>query len=156
MGTNYYLRRKDKSDYILPVNPTLILKALVDGRKRGLELVTDKCTETTKELHIGKKSYGWCFNLCIYPFYDIYDLEDWKKRFYSGEEEIYDEYGSLIAPEEMLEIISPKIPQKGLRHGKGGVLDLRKQSCFKGFLPILSLFLPGGKTYDLNLDWRFS
>ena len=155
MGTNYYLRRKDKSDYILPVNPTLILKALVEGRKQGLNLAMDKCTETTKELHIGKKSCGWCFNLCIYPFYDIYDLEDWKKRFRSGEEEIYDEYDRLITLEEMLEIIVPKTSQKS-KHHKSEVLDLRKQECFKGSLPILSLTLSGGKTYDLNLGWSFS
>jgi hypothetical protein len=155
MGTNYYLRRKDRSDYVLPVDPTLILKALVEGRKQGLNLATDECTETTKELHIGKKSGGWCFSLCIYPFYDIYDLEDWKKRFNSGEEEIYDECDRLITPEEMLEIIAPKTSQKSLHH-KSEFIDLRKQERFKGFLPILSLTLPGGKTYDLSLDWSFS
>jgi hypothetical protein len=55
----------------------------------------------------------------------------------------------------MLEAIAPKTHTKSLHH-KSETVDLRKQECFKGFLPILSLILPEGETYDLNLDWSFS
>ena len=78
MGTNYYLHEK-------PDCPN--------------------CGRNEKPLHIGKSSMGWCFSLHIIPEEDIMTLDDWLMRFGKAGAVIKDEYGQIIKPEEMWDII---------------------------------------------------
>lgn len=55
------------------------------------------------KLHIGKSSYGWNFNLCIYPDLGINNLNDWKKMFETHD--IYNEEDEKITAEEMIDRI---------------------------------------------------
>ena len=89
MGCNYYLERKDGECWVLPDKDVgiKVQRLLVSAKKYGHEtqtLYVDYLTKTTKRLHIGKSSYGWHFNLCIYPFMNIYSLDDWKALFNSN------------------------------------------------------------------------
>ena len=85
MGTNYYLHYK--------ICPTC-------GRY--------------DELHIGKSSVGWCFSLHIYPEKDITTFDDWERvfcgRFWKlgSNVEIWDEYGTFITPDKMIDIITKR------------------------------------------------
>lgn len=79
MGTNYYL----------------------EGYKPR-QLASEPCEQ---RLHIGKSSYGWCFALHVIPEQGILDLSDWEVLFQSPDYSIHDEYGSLLQPYEMMEVI---------------------------------------------------
>lgn len=63
--------------------------------------------ETSEAKHIGKSSGGWCFALHVYPEEGISNLEDWRKALgYGGIGTIYDEYGSPITFNELMNIIT--------------------------------------------------
>ena len=115
MGINYYLEKKDKSGWMLPISrfgeyaERLVYKQ-VNGDKPVHELTfnLDKCTTFEEGLHIGKASFGWHFNLCIYPFMGIYNLSDWEEMFSSDNYIIKDETGKEFSKKEMLSIITER------------------------------------------------
>lgn len=78
MGTNYYLHQN----------------------------TCDHCGRSDERLHIGKSSSGWCFSLCVHPWERINDLPEWVERWKTGI--IKNEYGDIITPEAMLEIITER------------------------------------------------
>ncbi len=70
------------------------------------ENVCPHCHRSERERHIGKSSAGWCFSLHIYPQDGIKTLEDWKPRFVIPDAVIRDEYGRVVTPQDMADIIS--------------------------------------------------
>lgn len=85
MGTNYYL-------------------------KLGHEERCPTCgaSKAPEQLHIGKSSMGWVFSLHIIPELGIHDLADWARRWSQIGWIIEDEYGRVVAPEEMMKIIAER------------------------------------------------
>ena len=61
--------------------------------------------DESTELHIGKSSSGWVFNLRVYPETGVRDLYDWIQIFLDDNSTIRDEYGDLITTEKMLKVI---------------------------------------------------
>jgi hypothetical protein len=55
-----------------------------------------------KALHIGKKSWGWCFGLHIYPGL-VDNYAEWLELFHYGA--IKNEYGDTVTKSSMIEII---------------------------------------------------
>ena len=80
MGTNYYLKFKP----------------------------CPHCGLTKPEMHIGKSSGGWHFALHVEPEQGIKDLDDWRKLFSAPAAVIRDEYGKLVAIDEMIAIITDR------------------------------------------------
>ena len=78
MGTNYYLH----------VNPCRC------------------CKRPERILHIGKSSYGWHFQLRVYPNENINDLSDWKPLF--DKWPIFDEYNHPVSGTYMLSLITDR------------------------------------------------
>lgn len=112
MGCNYYLYKKDSTPWILPINRLgqyierdIYKMGTGELSKDACILDFDKCTVEQDGLHIGKASFGWHFNLCIYPFMRIYNLEDWKKLFNDDQYYIMDEYEEPVTPADMLRVI---------------------------------------------------
>ena len=108
MGCNYYLFKKDKTQWVIPKNNVgeQIEKLLVHCQNESeITLDTTKCLERVDGLHIGKSSLGWHFNLCIYPVLDIYNLEDWITYFNDVAYEIRDEEDRVIKADNMLKCI---------------------------------------------------
>lgn len=68
------------------------------------------CGHETKNLHIGKSSWGWNFSLRVHPYEGIYDLPDWEAKWNSAGA-IFDEYGELVTAEEMRKIILDRPPE---------------------------------------------
>lgn len=114
MGMNYYLKKNDGSKWIVPTSnfSNLINLLVVRMKNEGnasVELDIDKCVEELEELHIGKSSFGWHFNLCIYPCLDIYSLNDWKKLFNdTSSYTIYDEENEIVSADEMISKITER------------------------------------------------
>lgn len=77
MGTNYYL----------------------------LEDPCEHCGRTDTKLHIGKSSIGWTFGLHVDPVEGLNSLDDWKQRWNRPNARIVDEYGDILTPEDMLDLI---------------------------------------------------
>lgn len=77
MGTNYYLTGRNNCEH---------------------------CGRSDEPIHIGKCSAGWVFLLHVIPNDGINDLEDWIPKWLDGV--IKDEYGYVIRPEVMLNIIT--------------------------------------------------
>lgn len=111
MGMNYYLKKKDGSDFILPscgigrIFESSIVKHYGDN---ALEVNVKATTTVTNELHIGKSSFGWHFLLCIYPTLNILNLDDWIKLFNDENYEIIDEEHRTISSEDMLKTINER------------------------------------------------
>ena len=63
------------------------------------------CGAKNAPLHIGKSSGGWCFGLHVIPEEGICDLDDWEAVWEKENGTIENEYGEIIEPEEMLQII---------------------------------------------------
>lgn len=115
MGTNYYLRIKKKYD---PKDEPYAeySEPLVDELDNGFvwnRHFYPNMDELNKdyylELHIGKSSCGWHFDLCIYPDLgelSINNLHDWEILFTNKKNVIIDEYGEVISKEEMLDTIT--------------------------------------------------
>ena len=82
MGTNYYLKTTDKTETCPHCNQPMPSK-----------------------LHIGKSSAGWCFSLHIIPEKGINNLEDWKNLWDKPNHYINNEYGEIISPRDMQDII---------------------------------------------------
>lgn len=175
MGTNYYLRKKNKEKWIVPIgNASIYLSRdlCVERAKKESKVIVNLhvITQEEKELHIGKSSCGWCFDLAIYPTYNIYLLDDWKRFFFNSCFEIYDEDNRKIKPEEMMDIITKRgDPSKGFEFDKDGnpmhfclrlntpkIDDLRTRFPGYKFLPILNMVSWGEGPYEYNEDWDFS
>lgn len=101
MGTNFYLLEKPACDHC----------------GRG----------ATEGLHIGKSSGGWCFSLHVYPpdgreTYKLSDYglgvasimspKDWEPLF--KKYGVIDEYGRQVEPDEMMSIITDRLPTYGV------------------------------------------
>jgi len=64
------------------------------------------CKQPTAEnKHIGKSSAGWVFALHVYPEEGINDLPDWKEKWSADGATITDEYGKIITPAEMFDVV---------------------------------------------------
>ncbi len=70
--------------------------------------VCESCGRGDEPLHIGKSSCGWHFALHVIPEENIKDLEDWSKRWCEDDVVIRNEYGDVIEPIDMLDIISQR------------------------------------------------
>lgn len=68
------------------------------------------CGRGDEPLHIGKSSGGWCFALHVYPDEEvgIKNLDDWRAKWSAPNCRIKDEYGQVITPTEMDEIITAR------------------------------------------------
>jgi len=64
------------------------------------------CGRAEEPLHIGKSSAGWCFSLHVIPEAGINSLDDWLNLFTIGSMEVYDEYGTQISKDEMVDVIT--------------------------------------------------
>lgn len=63
-------------------------------------------------LHIGKVTAGWAFALHVIPDEGLNDLSDWIVRWSQPGWSIFDEYGDLVDPARMREIV---LGRQGLR-----------------------------------------
>jgi len=61
--------------------------------------------DKAKILHIGKSSMGWVFMLRVDPEEGLNTLRDWRDRWTEPGSKILSEYGTLIQPSGMSEII---------------------------------------------------
>ena len=180
MGCNYYLYKKDASNWTLPINRlgNLIEFNVFDCIKKDFnsntfELDYKRCITEREGLHIGKSSFGWHFNLCIYPYMDIYNLEDWKRLFNSDNYIIKDEDEEEVSVDKMLDIITNRKgnsqvtdeelkqnhAEKGLNNllaHSSSIWDERDKEEWKQFMPMLTPHYRTGGTYDLTPDWDFS
>ena len=180
MGCNYYLYKKDNTPWILPVNRLgqyierdIYKMGTGELDKSACVLDFDKCTVEQEGLHIGKSSCGWHFDLCIYPFINIYNLEDWKKLFNSHEYFIKDEYDEIISSDEMIKNITDRkgnsllteeeLKENHADRGLNGLLahsssiwDTRNAEEWKQFIPMLVPHYRTDGPYDLTPDWDFS
>lgn len=133
MGTNFYhhippnhplfekLIKKNHAGYNDLVqhsasanNEKHLLLGLIDGsiKKEDIRLV----------YHLGKSSCGWAFDFRGYEEI-IESLSELKSSLKSGGE-IYDEYGDLITPEKLINLIKNKV-------NKQDILDYAtKENCF--------------------------
>ena len=181
MGMNYYLESKVGDYWNLPNSDKLgenVNRLVVSAKNYGWRTQTlyiDDLTEKTYKLHIGKSSAGWHFSLCIYPFLNIYTLDDWKLRFKSDRYRIVDEYDNEVSEEDMLEIITNRSNNvfdsnysmtlvkennaerglNGLWAHKSSITDDRDDPAWKCFIPIISTYIRTDGTYDLTPDWNF-
>lgn len=62
--------------------------------------------EENQQLHVGKSPGGWCFLLRVYPEKNINNLSDWVLILRKKDAEIFDEYGSSVTYQQMLDIIT--------------------------------------------------
>jgi hypothetical protein len=88
------------------------------------------CGRGDEPLHIGKSSAGWCFSLRVYPEKGINDLPDWEKLFADPNLKIKDEYGDLVAKEEMLHTIKDRFWVSG--GNSWGEKELRENHAVRG------------------------
>jgi len=58
-----------------------------------------------RKFHIGKSSNGWCFTLHVIPERGVTSLHHWLEWFVKPYHVIMDEYGEIINPNEMQDII---------------------------------------------------
>ena len=93
MSTNYYLS----------INPQEFEYALGVPCNHGI-------TDDYASLHIGLSAGGWCFQMRIYPEYNINTLEDWKKLIYnpSNSVKIFNEYGDSFTRDGMMSVITER------------------------------------------------
>lgn len=81
MGTNYYLHKKPPCE---------------------------ACGHEPAPLHIGKSSGGWCFSLHVIPEIGINTLKDWRKEWSAAGAVIRNEYGDILTPQEMEDVITKR------------------------------------------------
>lgn len=96
MGTNYYLYHKAQCM---------------------------SCGRESEPDHIGKSSYGWCFALHVMPDEEVHDLDDWIRLWRQPGAYIKDEYGKVVSPDDMENIITRR------SHGK----DFDEPGSFAGY-----------------------
>lgn len=161
MGCNYYLEHKNGDYWDLPKSDKLgekVNRLVVSAKNYGWRTQTlyiDDLTEKTYKLHIGKKSAGWRFSLCMYPFLNIYTLDDWKIKLNEKDSYIVvDEYGDEVSVEDLLKEIEDK--DETLLAHTTSFYDTRNKSGFDDFLPIISTYINTSDGYDLTPDWDFS
>lgn len=179
MGCNYYLYKKNNKKWNLLLTRLgdliehNVFNEIKKGNTQQLTLNIGKCIEQEDGLHIGKSSFGWHFSLCIYPYMGIYNLEDWKRLFNSGNYIIKDEYEEEVSMDEMLDIIANRqgnsqVTDEELKenHAERGlnnllahssyIWDQRDKEEWKQFMPMLTPQYRTDGTYDLTPDWDFS
>lgn len=79
MGTNYYIKSKDKKCH--------------------------ECGGTGYlDVHVGKSSGGWQF--LFNPFKKSF--KEWKEYILSNKDSLYDEYGDKVKPEEFFKLVEEK------------------------------------------------
>lgn len=83
MGTNYYLYEKEDCP---------------------------NCGANNEPRHIGKSSMGWVFGLHVDD--EIKNLGNWKDQFFRPSTIIKNEYGDLIPPHDMVDIIELRMSKK--------------------------------------------
>lgn len=136
MGCNYYLYKKDGTNWTLPVNRVgslfehCVYNEIQKGNKQNITLDMSKCITEQEGLHIGKSSSGWHFSLCIYPYLDIYNLEDWKELFENRDYYIMSEDYEELNCDDMLRIITERKSYsltKALQEGK--TVEQFEQEC---------------------------
>lgn len=111
MGMNYYLKKKDGSDFVLPKSEIgrIFENAIVHKDSEDvIQLNIKDVTTKTDKLHIGKSSFGWHFLLCIYSALGILTLDDWRALFNNEEYEIIDEEDRTVSSEDMLKTINER------------------------------------------------
>lgn len=69
------------------------------------------CGQQVAPLHIGKSSGGWCFSLHVYP--EAFDngprnWEEWKELIFQPDTEIRDEYGEIVSPDRLVDIVTKR------------------------------------------------
>lgn len=112
MGCNFYLKKKNGEDWVLPKNRVgeMFERLLVKQSSCNdtITIALSDCLTHVDRLHIGKSSYGWHFGLCIYPYLEIYSLEDWRALFESDEYEIVSEEDGVISCDDMISRITKR------------------------------------------------
>ncbi len=111
MGMNYYLKKKDNSEFTLPKSEIgrIFENAIVHkDSKDVIQLSIKDVTTKVDKLHIGKSSFGWHFLLCIYPALGIISFDDWRALFNNEEYEIIDEEDRTVSSEDMLKTINER------------------------------------------------
>jgi len=105
MGTNYYLVKRTNTKAC----PTC-------GNKK----------ETPREIvrRIGKSSAGWNFMVKVDPDKGIYSLDDILPDFFNPALQIQDEYGRLVTPVQMCNIIM------GRQDGEHRLQRVDPKDCF--------------------------
>lgn len=179
MGCNYYLYKKNADKWVLPLSRlgSLFEQCVYDEIQKGntqqLTLNMGNCTTQEDGLHIGKSSFGWHFNLCIYPCMGIYNLEDWERLFDDEDYYIMSEENKELTGDEMLDVItnrkgSSQLTDEELKenHAERGlnnllahsssIWDERDKEEWKQFMPMLTSHYRTDGTYDLTPDWDFS
>lgn len=179
MGCNYYLYKKNADKWVLPLNRLgslcehCVYDEIQKGNNQDMVLNLNRCITEEDGLHIGKSSFGWHFNLCIYPYMNIYNLEDWKEMFENEDYYIMSEDDEELSCEDMMRIITDrkgdaKITDEELKknHAERGLNDLLAHSSsiwdergkeeWKQFMPMLTPHYRTDGTYDLTPDWNFS
>ena len=63
------------------------------------------CGRAFEAHHIGKSSGGWCFSLYVGEWEGPKDFKGWKDRINSAGSIIKDEFGGIVTPDEMIDII---------------------------------------------------
>lgn len=154
MGCNYYLKKSNGDKWLIPVSDVgkrlellisdVVLTEKVDVNE-GLTIDLTKCLEEVEELHIGKSSVGWYFNLCIYPTLNIYNLKDWVNMFDSDEYYIQDEYDDKITKDEMMECITQR---KAIDFDNFNSLEEFEQDALKSINVVNQKMFHPHKTYN--------
>lgn len=62
----------------------------------------DELEQLSKELHIGKAGFGWCFSLHVIPELGLDSWKAWKDHLSQPEMIIQDEDGDLLSLEQMV------------------------------------------------------
>lgn len=73
-----------------------------------IEDTCECCGKGKRKRHIGKSSAGWCFSLRVYPEDEINSLDDWRKLFTLPGTTFRDEYGTVIAADDILSCIEDR------------------------------------------------
>ena len=89
------------------------------------------CQHSQEELHIGKSSMGWAFNLRVHPDKGIETLDHWRKKWVTGY--IKNEYGEVQTPDEMLQCITLRSHPDGLLYASDEPdLNRHGRRCWRG------------------------
>lgn len=70
----------------------------------------------SSQLHIGKSSGGWPFNVHVIPEKGIWSWNDWMSFFAKTKGKIFDEYGDEISVDELNKWVVFKRKHKNEKH----------------------------------------
>lgn len=117
----------------------------------GTNYYLGNAADPAYKLHVGKSPGGWCFVLRVYPDYGLEDIYDWYERWTREGTRIFDEYGKVLTPDEMLRVVTQRqwharstlgAMRDYAQHGVNNLLRLRvgRAGCVGH----------GGPTFDLK------